>query len=261
MDHYGPDDVSRTGGMTVPGHPHTGLQTVSWLFAGEVEHRGASLDLLNSPAADDLQIAAVGEVLTSLAALRARLTAAHAVLLRRFDAADGHDADGYATSSAWLAAKAQMTPGAAKAAVAQTRQLTARQQLHEALARQDISESWAAEIIRWTRRLPAELRAATDKILAGAAAAGASLDDLAAIAAWARTTDPGTCAVRASVFMTRCSWAVCSAAGRELESSVGLIRKQVSALSGWSRGGATHAKLAGCLRRRLPPGTTGEAVR
>ena len=25
--------------MTVPPHPHTGLQTVSWLFAGEVEHR------------------------------------------------------------------------------------------------------------------------------------------------------------------------------------------------------------------------------
>ncbi|GAA4705885.1 pirin family protein [Phytohabitans rumicis] len=38
-DHYGPDDVSRTGGMEVPPHPHTGLQTVSWLFSGEVEHR------------------------------------------------------------------------------------------------------------------------------------------------------------------------------------------------------------------------------
>src|SRR5205823_6430683 len=29
----------RTRGMDVPPHPHTGLQTVSWLFAGEVEHR------------------------------------------------------------------------------------------------------------------------------------------------------------------------------------------------------------------------------
>jgi redox-sensitive bicupin YhaK (pirin superfamily) len=38
-DHYGPDDVSATGGMDVPPHPHTGLQTVSWLFTGEVEHR------------------------------------------------------------------------------------------------------------------------------------------------------------------------------------------------------------------------------
>lgn len=39
VDHYGPDDVSQSGGMAVPGHPHTGLQTVSWLFTGEVEHR------------------------------------------------------------------------------------------------------------------------------------------------------------------------------------------------------------------------------
>ncbi len=39
VDHYGPDDVSDTGGMDVPPHPHTGLQTVSWLFTGEIEHR------------------------------------------------------------------------------------------------------------------------------------------------------------------------------------------------------------------------------
>ncbi|WP_024286497.1 pirin family protein [Cellulomonas sp. KRMCY2] len=38
-DHYGPDDVTVTGGMSVAPHPHTGLQTVSWLFSGEIEHR------------------------------------------------------------------------------------------------------------------------------------------------------------------------------------------------------------------------------
>ncbi|MFJ4623326.1 pirin family protein [Streptomyces sp. NPDC088812] len=38
-DHYGPDDVADTGGMDVAPHPHTGLQTVSWLFSGEIEHR------------------------------------------------------------------------------------------------------------------------------------------------------------------------------------------------------------------------------
>jgi len=43
-DHYGPDPVSgpAAGGraaMDVPPHPHTGLQTVSWLFQGEIEHR------------------------------------------------------------------------------------------------------------------------------------------------------------------------------------------------------------------------------
>ncbi|MBF4763670.1 pirin family protein [Nocardioides islandensis] len=41
-DHYGPDPVAETGGMVVPPHPHTGLQTVSWLFAGEVEHRDSA---------------------------------------------------------------------------------------------------------------------------------------------------------------------------------------------------------------------------
>lgn len=41
-DHYGPDDVAATGGMIVPPHPHTGLQTVSWLFAGEIEHRDST---------------------------------------------------------------------------------------------------------------------------------------------------------------------------------------------------------------------------
>lgn len=38
VDHYGPDDVSATGGMDVAPHPHTGLQTVSWLFEGDVTH-------------------------------------------------------------------------------------------------------------------------------------------------------------------------------------------------------------------------------
>src|SRR6185312_1190723 len=42
IDHYGPDDVAATGGMVVPPHPHTGLQTVSWLFEGEIEHRDSA---------------------------------------------------------------------------------------------------------------------------------------------------------------------------------------------------------------------------
>src|SRR5215218_6110050 len=42
VDHYGPDDVALTGGMRVAPHPHTGLQTVSWLFTGEIEHRDST---------------------------------------------------------------------------------------------------------------------------------------------------------------------------------------------------------------------------
>lgn len=41
-DHYGPDDVGFTGGMDVAPHPHAGLQTVSWLFRGEIEHRDSA---------------------------------------------------------------------------------------------------------------------------------------------------------------------------------------------------------------------------
>lgn len=38
LDHYGPDDVTIDGGMWVPPHPHTGLQTVTWLFEGTGIH-------------------------------------------------------------------------------------------------------------------------------------------------------------------------------------------------------------------------------
>jgi redox-sensitive bicupin YhaK (pirin superfamily) len=44
LDHYGPDDIKVTGGMWVPPHPHTGLQTVTWLFDGLARH----LDSLGS---------------------------------------------------------------------------------------------------------------------------------------------------------------------------------------------------------------------
>jgi quercetin 2,3-dioxygenase len=38
IDHYGPVRAR----MDVPPHPHTGLQTVSWLFSGAVEHRDSA---------------------------------------------------------------------------------------------------------------------------------------------------------------------------------------------------------------------------
>ncbi|HEY0640214.1 MAG TPA: pirin family protein [Pseudonocardiaceae bacterium] len=39
VDHYGPDDIADEPGMRVPPHPHLGLQTVSWLLDGVIEHR------------------------------------------------------------------------------------------------------------------------------------------------------------------------------------------------------------------------------
>jgi redox-sensitive bicupin YhaK (pirin superfamily) len=39
LDHYGPEELGNGPGMQVWAHPHTGLQTVSWLLEGAVEHR------------------------------------------------------------------------------------------------------------------------------------------------------------------------------------------------------------------------------
>jgi quercetin 2,3-dioxygenase len=39
LDHYGPEELGDRPGMRVWAHPHTGLQTVSWLLEGVVEHR------------------------------------------------------------------------------------------------------------------------------------------------------------------------------------------------------------------------------
>src|SRR5215213_1183481 len=38
-DHMGPVQVTETSGLDIGPHPHTGLQTVTWLFSGRVLHR------------------------------------------------------------------------------------------------------------------------------------------------------------------------------------------------------------------------------
>lgn len=145
----------------------------------------AAMDFLNSPAAAQVPGEACGDILTALSRIHAKHAAARAEFLRRFDAADAHDADGYGSSSAWLAAKGQLTKKDARAAVREMRRHHERPRLAAALREGLITQSWADEIAGWTRRLPAELRDETDKILLDAAAAGASHDDLATIAAYA----------------------------------------------------------------------------
>ena len=47
LDHYGP--TNQANAMSVAAHPHTGLQTASWLFSGEIEHRDSlgSIQVIN----------------------------------------------------------------------------------------------------------------------------------------------------------------------------------------------------------------------
>jgi len=152
----------------------------------------ASLDYLNGRAADELDAASYGSVLKSLGGIQAKFTAAHASVLSRFDAADAHDSDGYGTSRSWLGAMAKMRRKDAAAAVRLMRALRRHRPLAEALAAGEITVSWAGQILDWIKDLPAQLRddaeavAGLVEILVRAAAAGASLEDLAAILARAQ---------------------------------------------------------------------------
>ena len=167
-----------TGGDQAPGSTAEALRMAS-----------TGLDYLNGPAADELTAASYGAVLASLGEIGTKLTAAQVRFLARFDATDAHAADGYGTPAAWLAAMTRMSAKDAKAAVRQMHTFGRHRPLGDALARGDISASWADQILAWVKKLPAPLRRDTgavlaiEEILVGAAAAGASLDDLKTILA------------------------------------------------------------------------------
>jgi hypothetical protein len=161
-----------TQGDGVPGDIAEALRNIS-----------AALDHLNGPAGVAvLEAAGQGDVLAALAQVSAKLAAARAAALSRFDAGRGHDADGYGSSVSWLAATNRVTRKAAAADVRRMRQLRRHPSIAQALAAGEISESWAAEMAEWTRKLPAELREGVDKLLVDTAAAGANLEDLAVVA-------------------------------------------------------------------------------
>ena len=130
---------------------------------------------LNSPAAADLDGPARGQALEQLGAITSLLGAAANGLLRRFDADDGHDADGYATSAAWLAARTHLGRKDAKAAVRQMRLLARHPLLDAATTTGAVTVSWAREIAGWTGRIDhEELQGEADQILVDAAEAGAA---------------------------------------------------------------------------------------
>src|SRR5262249_56806028 len=143
---YTPEEVVQmcTTGGTVPGSVAEALRMAD-----------ASMDYLNSPGAADLRAAACGQALTARGEIQAKFTAARVMLLRRFDALDGHDGDGYGTSAAWLAAMTKMATKDAKAAVGQMRRLGGRRLLQDALGRGESSPSRAAQIPDPAREPPA----------------------------------------------------------------------------------------------------------
>ena len=143
----------------------------------------AMTDYLNSPAARDLDGPACGEALVAIGAIASGLAAAQNALLRRFDADGAHDADGYASTAAWLAGRTGLGRRDAKAAVRQMRLLGRHPLLDDAAAGGAVTISWAREMAGWTGRIgDEEMRSDADQILLEAARAGADLDGLRVIA-------------------------------------------------------------------------------
>jgi len=175
------------------GNPDAGFRNVGQALRAA----RAAAEYLNSPAADELDGPARGEALEELGAITSLLGAASNGLLRRFDADEGHDADGYGTAAAWLAARTRLGRKDARTAIRQMRLLARHPHLDTATANGTVTVSWAREMAGWTGRIDdAELQSEADRILIDAATAGADLDDLniiaqAAYEAWReREPDP-----------------------------------------------------------------------
>ncbi|HEY6791622.1 MAG TPA: DUF222 domain-containing protein [Trebonia sp.] len=182
----GGDDPSPDSGPPAPGSkpPRTAAEALAMM--------DAALDFLNGeflagPGGGGLDSAGLagadlGGVLECLGVLSAKFAAARAAVLAKFDAARGHDADGYGSSAAWLAAKGRTTRRAAGAEVRRMRQFRAHPVIAAAVARGELSDSWAVQVADWTRKLPPDWRDDVDQLLVDTSAAGAELADLAVVA-------------------------------------------------------------------------------
>jgi hypothetical protein len=169
-----------------PAPPATAQQAVAMAQAG--------LSWLAAADATKLTGAEQADCLRSLEKVRSVHTAAHAKVMTAFDASDGHQADGAPTVRSWLKWHARLTPGAAAGAVGWMRRLAAHPHIAKALAGEEISESFARDLCRWSDLLPEDARQDADIILLGAARAGAELSQLAGLAEEirCRTATPDT---------------------------------------------------------------------
>jgi hypothetical protein len=178
------ETTAATGGAYAPGD--------AWEALAMAE---AALDYLYSPGAGEVDAAALGGILESLAGISAKHSAARMRLLARFDADNGHDADGYQSTGSWLAGKTKTPLPQARGEAAQARRMNQRPQLLDAVADERLSPAWAAAIERWTRGLPDDLKAWADELLTEAAQHTNDLADIRMLAvtieeSWRRENSP-----------------------------------------------------------------------
>ena len=149
----------------------------------------AAIDPAQLPAGEQ------AELLRLLEQAHALETAARARGLAAFTAGQGYHEDGCYGARSWLIHHLGVTKGAAAAYLAWARRAATHPRVLAALAAEDIWESVARTICDWTGLLPEDCRDAADAILVAAAVSGASLADLARLAAEiyarSRPPDPG----------------------------------------------------------------------
>ena len=164
-------------------------------FASRAEAAAAVRAGLGYLAAQDpaqLPTCAQAELLQLLEQAHALETAARAQGLAAFTAAQGYHEDACYGAKSWLMSELGVTKGAAAAYLSWARRAGAHPRVIAALAATAISESVARTICDWTGKLPADCQDAADAILVAAALSGASLEDLARLAAeiYARSRPP-----------------------------------------------------------------------
>jgi hypothetical protein len=141
-----------------------------------------ALDYLNTADMATLPVDIQAGALQALESAEAKHTAARTALLSAFSASGGPEADGHGAVRVWLRWQTRITKGAAAGAVAWMRRLAAHPVIETALARGELSASWARELCGWTDRLPASVRDDADRLLCQAATGGADLEDLGRLA-------------------------------------------------------------------------------
>src|ERR1700761_1825141 len=123
------------------------------------------------------------EALRSLEGITGILTATRASILGAFNAGLEYLDDGDYGSRGWLMHRTRGSQGDASGYTGWARRIERHPALAAALVAEEISESWAYKIAKWTDKLPADSRPPADAILLGAAKAGLDLGDLADLAA------------------------------------------------------------------------------
>jgi hypothetical protein len=177
-----PDRPTGTDGgpAEIPGAPRSAAEPQSVTEAAAMALAG--LRFLADADMADLPTAVQAGVLRDLERVLSVHTAARAAALAAFTAQEGYADDGQGSARTWLTWQTRISRGAASAAIASMRRLQAHRPVAAALGAGDLSASWGRQICDWTDLLPERTRDDADTILLAAAANGADLRDLAALA-------------------------------------------------------------------------------